>query len=181
MDDGSQMIPIIRHPEYSPEQKTNPAEYLNSNLLKVVCQPRKSHTSHKLKPSDVIPTLWSSLENININSAIITLLEKLELVRCMKNSREGEFEEQTPPWRTRLLPPWIGWSFSPWIGGRLPNNMFVSPKGPQSSQPAHTHKREHNNRAFLKRRTVTQLFKDQNTYMVIQYVLKNQNTKLLIY
>ena len=57
MDDGSQMIPIIRHPEYSPEQKTNPAEYLNSNLLKVVCQPRKSHTSHKLKPSDVIPTL----------------------------------------------------------------------------------------------------------------------------
>ena len=56
--------------------------------------------------------------------------------------------------------------------------MFVSPKGPQSSQPAHTHKREHNNRAFLKRRTVTQLFKDQNTYMVIQYVLKNQNTKL---
>ena len=53
--------------------------------------------------------------------------------------------------------------------------MFVSlPKGPPSSQP--THWREHN-RSVLKV-TPTQLFKDQNTYMVIQYVLKNQNTKL---
>ena len=61
MDDGSQMIPIIRHPEYSPEQKTNPAEYLNSNLPRAVCPPRKSHMSHKLEPFDMVPNALKKL------------------------------------------------------------------------------------------------------------------------